>query len=254
MKGTFVIVSVSDRVHQLNILLESIISSASFKELDICLCYQDYLGNQELIKYRSHYATLLIEPKRMGCDGARIHLLNNIQYDYYINLDDDMELIAATNYEQSIKKAFEPGTGFVLTNWARNHATAEVKARKMRKEFVKQILVYQGGGMVYADKIAALIRMLPIKKTTFDNAWALTAYLHGYTNYRYLGSVAVHKICGQGGMKSFMMEESTELTYEEYINYRYGKRRTGTAWDICIPLDGDIKQNAHDKHIMNKKK
>ena len=41
---TFVVVSVSDRVEQLNNLMESIMRFRKFDSYDVYLCYQDYLG------------------------------------------------------------------------------------------------------------------------------------------------------------------------------------------------------------------
>lgn len=248
-RKTFVIVSVSDRVEELNHLIESIMKYEKFNDYDICLCYQDYLGNQNKIKYRERYATILIEPEKMGCNGARIHLLKHIDYDIYINLDDDMLLVDQTNYDKAIEKALEPHTGFVLTNWARSEKMLEKKIPMMTEKFVKQTMVYQGGGMVYANKIAELIRKLPVKKTMFDDIWCITSYVNGYDNYRYLGSLALHFICSKGGMRLFMREENPELACPEYINYKKAQREN--EW--YIPLDKDINEYAKQLHRDNLK-
>lgn len=249
MRKTFVIVSVSDRVNELNELLESIMHYDKFDDYDVCLCYQDYLGNADKIKYKERYATILVEPEKMGCNGARTHLLQHIDYDIYVNLDDDMLLVNETNYDKAIEKALEPSTGFVLTNWARSISILQQKIPKMKDKFVKQVMIYQGGGMVYSDKIAKLIREIPIKKTMFDDIWCITPYVNGYTNYRYLGSLALHFIGKTGGMQSFMREENPELACPEYINYRKGKRKN--EWHI--PIDSDINEYARQLHKENKK-
>ena len=248
-RKTFVVVSVSDRVNQLNELVESIMHYDKFNEYDICLCYQDYLGNAESIKHKDRYATILIEKEKMGCNGARIHLLKHIDYDIYVNLDDDMLLVNETDYDRAIEKALEPSTGFVLTNWARSVGILQKKIPLMEDKFVKQVMVYQGGGMVYSNKIADLIRQLPVKKTMFDDIWCITPYVNGYTNYRYLGSLALHFICGKGGMQTFMREENPELACPEYINYRKAKREN--EWHI--PLDTDINDYAKKLHKENLK-
>ena len=67
MKITFVIVSVSDRVEQLNNLLESIIRQKKFDEYDINLMYQDYLGNADKIKYKERYSNIIVVPEKLGC-------------------------------------------------------------------------------------------------------------------------------------------------------------------------------------------
>lgn len=250
MKCTFVIVSVSDRVNELNHLLESIMKFRKFDDYSICLCYQDYLGNADLIKYKDRYEKILIVPEKMGCNGARIYLLQNISYDFYINLDDDMELVEQTNYTNAIRKASENGTGFVLTNWARSETILKTKIPKMADKFIPQVMVYQGGGMVYSEKIAKLIRKLPIEKTMFDDIWCITTYVNGYMNYRYQGSLALHYICSTGGMRLFMREENPKLACEEYINYKKGKKEN--EWHI--PLDEDINEWAKFLHQKNLKK
>ena len=242
------IVSVSDRVEELNNLVESIMKYRKFDGYDLCLCYQDYLGNEDKIKYRERYAKILIEPQKMGCNGARIHLLRNIKYDFYINLDDDMELVDQTDYVAAIKKAAERGTGFVLTNWARSRKILEAKIPKMSDTFVKQTMVYQGGGMVYSERVAKIIRKLPVEKTMFDDIWCISTYINGLDNYRYLGSLALHFICSTGGMRLFMREENPKLAAEEYINYRKGKR----PGEWLIPLDSDINDWAKFLHEKRK--
>jgi len=249
MKKTFVIVSVSDRVNELNTLIESIMSFSRFDNYDVCLCYQDYLGNADKIKHRERYQTVLIVPERMGCNGARIYLLQNIFYDIYVNLDDDMRLTKWTDYDAACQKALEPGVGFVLTNWARSEGILKNKILKMQDKFIPQIMVYQGGGMVYAEHVARLIRKLPPEKTMFDDIWSITTYINGMMNYRYLGSLALHFTCQSGGMQTFMCEEKPKLACPEYINYRKGKR---DEW--LIPCDSDINDLARFLHEENKKK
>ena len=247
-KVTFVVVSVSDRINELNNLVESIMRFDKFNNYSICLCYQDYLGNADMIKYRDRYDKIFIVPEKMGCNGARIYLLQQIQYDFYINLDDDMELIEQTDYTKPILKASEKSTGFVLTNWARSRKILEKKIPQMCDKFIPQIMVYQGGGMVYSERVAKLIRKLPIQKTMFDDIWCITTYVNGMTNYRYQGSLALHFICSTGGMKLFMREENPKLGAEEYINYVHGKREN--EW--LIPLDKDVNKWAKFLHEKNK--
>lgn len=250
IKVAFVIVSVSDRVNELNHLVESIMKFPKFDDYKLCLCYQDYLGNFSEVKYKDRYDKIIVKPEKMGCNGARVFLLQNIKYDYYINLDDDMELVEQTDYTKALLKSSEKTTGFVLTNWARSRNMLEAKIPKMCDKFIPQTMVYQGGGMVYSEKVAQLIRRLPVKKTMFDDIWCITTYVNGYTNYRYQGSLALHFICSKGGMRLFMREENPELGAEEFINYQKGKREG--EW--LIPLDKDINDWAKFLHEKNKEK
>lgn len=257
MKKTFVIISVSDRIEELNTLMRSIRSFHKFDDFDISLCFQDYLGNADKIDVL-RVTNLFIYPEKLGCHGARVQLLRDIahrDYDVFVNLDDDMELTRYTDYFLPIRKVTqEAGTGFVLTNWAKTFDLLMVKVPKMRDEFKKQTLVYNGGGMVYNRRIADLMAKLPIVKTTFDNAWAMTAYVNGYTNYRFMGSLAVHKVCGKGGMQLFMAENPAELMNQDLIDFKRAKKQRGNGLDYLIPLDADINQKAHCLHNLNKKK
>jgi hypothetical protein len=182
-----------------------------------------------------------------------VHLLREAdKYDIYINLDDDMLLTEYTSYNASINKALEKETGFVLTNWAKTESLMLRKVPKMKNKFVKQALVYQGGGMVYSEKIAQVMRRLKPIKSTFDTEWSLTSYLLGYTNYRYLGSLAIHMVCGVGGMSEFMKNNPAVKTLEPYVNYRRSKKQNGSGKDLLIPLDSDLTQLAKDTHKQNR--
>lgn len=255
MKVAFVIISVSDRIKELNDLVRSILLHERFEGYELNLMFQDNLKVADQIENREAYKNIFVVPERLGCNGARIELLKRIykDYDVFINLDDDMLMTEHTNYEPAIEKAMEKTTGFVLTNWARTQKIYEGKIAKIRNQFVPQVMVYQGGGMIYTRKIASAMTKLPVEKTTFDNSWCLTSYLLGYTNYRYLGSLTIHMICGKGGMRAFMSEEEHKLTQEEYINYRRSEKgRKGH--EVCIPLDSDLKPICHEIHKINKQK
>ena len=160
MTTTFVLISVSDRVDALNELLDSIRFRPAFKHYHVSLLFQDPDGVADRIRHRDKIANFFIVPEKLGCHGARVELLRRIRYDSYVNLDDDVELTEHTHYQPAIDKAMEPGTGFVLTNWARTRSLLDKKVRSMRHEFIRQALVYQGGGMCYRDEIADLIAYL----------------------------------------------------------------------------------------------
>ena len=253
MKKTFVIISISDRVKELNDLINSIKQFRKFDDYDINLLFQDNKDNLHLIENKDRYSNIIVKKELLGCHGARVILLRHIvDYDIYINLDDDMLLTEFTSYKESIKKSLEKQTGFVLTNWAKTESLMLKKVPKMKDKFVSQALVYQGGGMVYSEKIAQVMRKLKPIKSTFDTEWSLTSYLLGYTNYRYLGSLAIHMVCGVGGMNEFMKNNPAVKTLEPYVNYRKAKKQNGTGMDLLIPLDSDLTQLAKDTHKQNR--
>ena len=244
----FTIVSTSDRVEWLNELVDSIIKYPKFDGYDICLCFQDYLGNQDNIENKKRYAKIIIEPERMGCNAARINLLRNIKYDYYINLDDDMRMTQFTDYNKAIEKCKEKSTGFVLTDWVNNEYSLKLKSMSIKDVFKENIMTLQGGGMVYSDNIASLIRRLEIRKTMFDDEWPITAYINGYTNYKYFGSLTLHYVASDGGMKSFMKDECPPLACPEYVNYckLFGNQ-------YMVPMDFSVSKLARELHEKNLK-
>ncbi len=248
MIKTFIIVSVSDRVQELNALVDSIIA-LGFDDYRIALYLQDPEGRAGEIRNRERYSQIIVVPEKEGCHAARVHLLRKVKSDIYINLDDDMLLTKYTRYDGAIAKALERGTGFVLTNWARTEKLLLAKVPKMREAFIPQIMCYQGGGMVYADKIAEIVRRLPAEKFRYDDLWPLSAYINGYTNYAYKGSLAIHMICTKGGMRTFMADENPPYACAQYINYR--KIKNGV---FAIGLDSDVNAYARELHKKNLKK
>lgn len=257
MRVSFIIISVEERIPDLDNLLASIESRPQFDGYDINIMYQGDSKRIEELKHNSRITNLFVSPERMGCHNARLELLQTIRhipYDAFINLDDDMELMDVTNYAPCIKKVLEDkGCGFIITNWARTRNLAIEKIPKMRHEFKKQIMCYNGGGMVYNEAIAELMRELPRAKATFDNAWPLTAYINGYTNYRYMNSIAIHRVCTTGGMNTFMRANKPVLMMHEFIDFKAARRQNGSGMDYLIPLDKDVNQKAHEMHKINKK-
>lgn len=248
MIKTFIIVSVSDRVQQLNELVDSIIA-LGFEDYRLALYLQDPEGRAGEIRNRERYSQIIVVPDKEGCHAARVHLLRKVRSDIYINLDDDMLLTEYTRYDAAIAKALEPGTGFVLTNWARTREQVLAKVPKMAEKFIPQIMCYQGGGMVYSDKIAELMRALPTEKFRYDDLWSLTSYINGYTNYAYKGSLAIHMVCTKGGMRTWMADNNPPYACARFINYR--KLKDGV---FAIGLDSDVNEYARELHKRNKKK
>jgi hypothetical protein len=188
---------------------------------------------------------------RLGCHAARVKLLQEVgpqsSRQTYVNVDDDVELLPDTRWAPAIEKATEPGVGFVLTGWVR-HENALEKARAIAAhEFVPQVMVYQGGGMAYDEGTASLMRDLPAVPARYDDIWPLTAYLSGRRNYRYRGSLALHRTLQKGGMQGYMRAEPRPLLCERWVNYRYlPGQRVGD--DYAIPADADLKPAVREVH------
>ncbi|MDR2170574.1 MAG: hypothetical protein LBP59_10565 [Planctomycetaceae bacterium] len=246
MRKCFIIISVSDRFEYLNALLNQIRES-QYKDWSIALLYQDYLNNVDQVR-KDLVDEFFVEPIRLGCNKARIMLLQKVKsYDVYCNLDDDIELTQWTRFDPVVAMIVQNyGVGFVLTNWARTYEQVVQKSANMVHRFDPQILLYQGGGMLYNDTVAELMRKLPLVETVFDEGWSLTSYLQGYTNYRYSGSLSVHHTLSKGGMHDWYKSvniNSLGLLYADYLNYR--KTVKG---ETHIPLDADVKPLAKEMH------
>jgi hypothetical protein len=248
-------VTVEDRIPTLNQFLLSYAKHGI--NAPIHIHYQgSAAGLKDLLIPRQVDTQLQVSPNRLGCHAARVIALQHLTgqgFDTYINVDDDVTLIPETNWPPAIQKAHQPGVGFVLTNWIK-HPNGLAKAKAiMAEEFIPAVFVYNGGGMAYTNTIADLIRDLDPVPARFDDIWPLTAYLAGYRNYRYRGSLALHAIMGKGGMNTYMRSEPRPLLCEKWVNYRrlYGAK---VGSDYSIPQDSDLKPIAREIHKRNRTK
>lgn len=248
MKATFVIITVGDRTSDLNDLILSIRQYQKFDDIDINMLYQGSEEDFAKIENLNLYTKIIKTEEKLGCHTARLRLLKAIDYDVYIGLDDDMIMGEHTDYSIPIKTVIEKRVGFIITNWARTQSMLDAKVPRKRNEFIQQIVCYPAGGMVFNNKIANLIRKLPEQKTAFDDAWSVTAYINGYKNYRFMGSLCIHKACRTGGMQRFMKDNPPNLMMEKFINYRRAKKQNGSGFDILIPLDRDVNITAKKLH------
>jgi hypothetical protein len=257
-RKTFVVISVSDRVGELNALVGQIAADSRFDSYDVNLYFQDPQGVAGKIAHRDRYERVIVVPELAGCHGARVLLLRELDgagYDAYVNLDDDMELCGHTDYEPAVAFSGYPGIGFVMTNWAKTMPLLEKKVPAMLRHrasgmgrFKRQIMLYNGGGMVYRDRVADLMRQLEPVKTAFDCAWPITSYVNGFENYRDQGSLAVHKVCGTGGMNAFMAATKLHVMCEEWLEFLPAKKQDGSCTSVLIPLDAQVKQAAKEAH------
>lgn len=242
-----VVVMVSNRVPMLNNFLRTLVEHE--QERDIFIHYQGQDAHQIEFPEGLVYE-LMVSPESLGCHAARVLALRELAdhgYESYVNVDDDVELIEETNWQPAIDKALTPGTGFVLTNWIKHRNALPKAVSIMADEFIPQVFVYNGGGMAYGNDVADLMRGLDPVPTRYDDIWPLTAYLNGYRNYRYRGSLAIHGIMQRGGMNLYMRREPRPLLCWDWVNYRYLDGQP-VGMEYSIPMDSDLKQVAKDTH------
>lgn len=255
----FVIVSVSERLAALNTMLESLRADPRWDAMDIGIFFQDPVGVAPGIKaeeYRVEH--LIVVPDKRGAHVARVQLLQHLEgkgYDTYISMDDDMLLGPLTNYGPIVEKCHEPGVGLVTTNWAQSPALLEKKRLKMAETFTPQIMMYCGGGQAFSEEVATIMRRLPTDKiATFECGWAITAYVHGYVNLYYRGSVTLHYALTSGGMKLVRGFHPLNVVGAEWFRLRLTKKQDGTGTSASIPLDEDVLPSAHIRHAAMRRR
>jgi hypothetical protein len=241
-------VTVSERLDLLNNFLASLARHEPDRHVFVHMQGENRM--REICWAGNTAAGYLFTPEHLGCHAARVLALQALEghgYDSYVNVDDDVQLLEHTHWQPAIDKAREPGVGFVLTNWIRSEKRLERAVSIMGEDWLRQVMVYNGGGMAYTEEIAALIRELDPVPARYDDIWPVTAYVNGYNNYRYRGSLALHAIMGKGGMNSYMRTEPRPLLCWDWINYRplYG---APVGSDYAIPADADLRPVAHLVH------
>jgi organic radical activating enzyme len=162
--------------------------------------------------------------------------------------DDDIEFTEQTNLDD-VDLVFESSVGLISLNWVRSRKIQ----KDLKNEYKKQKIVYTGGGLICRLDIAIQLLNLGKKDYLCDNSiWSAYIYTQGYTNYRYLGSIAIHKILKPGGRKRFVVEKGVN-NLEKYDNsiLEFKKEKNGVSY--LIPLDKDLSEKAHKLHKENAK-
>lgn len=247
MSTAVVMVTVSERVEALNRFLRSLAQHEPGRQVLLHMQGDNRLDEIEWPS-ASMSAFTMHSPERMGCHAARVRLLQDAPvFDNYVNVDDDVVLTEHTHWQPAIEKAREPGVGFVLTNWVKAESMLPKAVKIMADEFLPQVFVYQGGGMAYTEEVARLMRQLSPVPARYDDIWPLTTYLNGYRNYRYRGSLAIHKIMGRGGMQAYMRAEPRPLLCWDWVDYKLiVGAKVGS--DYHIPVDKDLRPAARAQH------
>ena len=188
--------------------------------------------------------------EKVGMHNAKLYGLQLIQSQsakhVVISIDDDMEFIDQTDFNSMGEICQNKDIGLVSGNWVRSEKM--LKNKRLRNEIKKQAIVYTAGGMAFSNKITRLIVNAGENDFWCDNTeWSLISYTNGYTNLRYLGSLAIHRILSAGGRKSYVDAER-KLPSAELVTLRPDK----TGGHI-IPAQRDLTAFAKFRHKLNKK-
>lgn len=186
-------------------------------------------------------------------------VLDQPQVDVWVQLDDDMEFIPGrTNYAEAIERALQPGVGVVSCNWVRSESPGFM-ARALRSPtlWVRQPIVNMSGGMVYARALVPVLAETATTPWLFDDTQVgLSAYLAGYENWRYRGSIAIHRILSTGGMKVLKAGTPHVLPDARWLRSRRSVETSCPidAHNLYIPVSSDLTPEAHARHLDARRK
>lgn len=259
MKKTFLICSLSGRLQSLARLITSL---SEFSDWHLDLVLQKYRPEEKAIidchskRFFGDKCRIFTSEEMTGPHMARCIALDADQSDVWCILDDDMFAVAGkTHYNEMAEILIsKQSIGFLSSNWRKTEKMLEKVA--IRDSLVKQNIVYTGGGMMFRQDVADIIKAIPRVQYLFDNPlWSIYSYVNGYDNFRYLGSAAVHEICTNGGRRKWINESNSHkaLPPSDWLNVRRGKGKEGSFDEYLICDSGDITSFAHELHRRNQK-
>lgn len=255
MKKTFVIATIYDRLEGLKTILSSIFKF--YPEWDIVVVAQGYKDEQkkelELFTQNKN-VNKIYKDELIGAHSAKVLALEKFDSDIYCSLDDDMEITEKTNYNAIVEKLInDKQSGIITSNWVKSSSMYEKKETK--NEFVRSRLVFTGGGLLFRKDVAEIIKSIPNEQYLFDDClWAMYSYINGYDNYRYQGSVSIHRVCTKGGRRTWIDKGGKKvLPPKEYLNVRKGKGSENGYNEYLICVDSDLTSYSKFLHETNKK-
>lgn len=182
-------------------------------------------GDEAIIRALAPAATIIRLPQRIGPHMAKMkglrHILATPGEVVICNADDDIEFLPQTNLAPCVSRVLDPTVGFVSAGWVAREAW--LAKRTPVEAWVRQPIVYTGGGMLMARKTAELVAALPNVDYLDDNTeWSLAAYLAGYENFRYRGSLAIHRIGSGNGLIEWANEGVRKIPDTRYLRLKPG--------------------------------
>jgi hypothetical protein len=252
--------TVKDRLHLMPTILGSVARwLPGWRVVIVTQAYapEDTLAVQRLLAN----AVQLSLPDRVGPHTAKAAGLRAVQAHeraygdpkrfVVCSVDDDMEFTARTKLDPAVQFCLHPATGFVSAGWVKHEN--QLAEKEAPDEFVKQPIVYTGGGLVFDQKMAELVLALPDGNYFCDNSeWSLAAYRAGFDNYRFRGSVSVHRICGKGGRRAWVALEKRPVPDPKYLAMK--PARTGGPNAYHVGMSADLTAFAHAEHAANRSK
>lgn len=175
------------------------------------------------------------------------------KYDVWGSVDDDMEFLETVNYAPIVERIIQPGVGVVSGNWVR-HETF-LRRIKPAEEWIEQPLINMAGGQFFTSKIVDILLKGEVKPYLFcDIEVALKAYVEGYQNFRYRGSLIIHRTMAKQGLAQTFREQVMDLPDPLLCKVRPCAQtiKIGNNWHM--PVASDVTKLAHYHHQKKKAK
>lgn len=245
-----VIITTGDRPAMLTAALRSLHAAGIAREWRVSLVWQ---GGRDTPCLGAQHDVIML-PEAVGPHMARAAALDAWDAEIWCWWDDDMAAITGeTLYGPAVARAIEPGVGLVSTGWRPSDSPGWARQRPRVDVWVRQSIVYTGGGLICSDEVAREIdRALPRGRLWCDNTeWSLACYLGGRQNWRWRGSVAIHRIGRRGGRRAWLATHP-ELSMPDprWVRVRPSGRPGEHG---CIPLDRDLTRAARQRHRVERR-
>jgi hypothetical protein len=173
-----------------------------------------------------------IGPHRAKSEGLKLIDQRHADGGYVVcSIDDDMEFISATDLDPCIQRAMERGVGFVSAGWVPHES--RVAKRHTPSVFVNQPIVYTGGGMIFGSEVTRIVlRLDPADYFSDNTEWSLAVYLAGYENFRFRGSLTIHRVCSRGGRRAWIATSLKRIPDAKYLVLKPGAKGGLNDWHI----------------------
>jgi len=173
------------------------------------------------------------------------------EVDVWVSCDDDMEMLASVDYETLALRALEPSVGVVSGNWAKSES--HLRNSRFEVRFVRQPIVNMAGGMCYARKVVDVLLAAPVQPYMFcDVQVALLAYVAGFENFRYLGSLILHKIMSKGGLLQSYAQREFDLPPADLMTVVPAAGGAVKMNNYYMPSAKQLLPRAHELHRANR--
>jgi hypothetical protein len=197
--------------------------------------------------------TIEISNERIAPYIGKVNLLKKYYSDIYCTMDDDCNFLSETKIDNAINFCLKKDVGIISCNWIRFNTEKMMSKKTIEHKFIKQKIVFTGGGMLFKREVANKIVSYKIDKWLFDDVqFSINSYINGYENYRYLGSITEHNIVTKGGIKTLYNETQMKLNDKRLIKLETAKNSYKFENSYYMPRDSNLTDIANKLHIQNK--